>query len=150
LIFNEAFIEQTNRNSLYQTIGIRIEEASDGQARSVLIPKAEVCWPYPGQPHGGILFALMDTTMGWAVNTTLEPGYSCTTINANIQYLAPAQKGPFRCLARVTRQTGRLAFVQADVSDAQGHLLAAGQAVFRIIKMDLPESHLTLKRKGEE
>ncbi len=146
MISNEALIEQTNRNTLYQTIGIRIEEAPDGLARSVLTPKGEVCWPYPGQPHGGILFTLMDTTMGWAVNTTLETGYNCTTINGNIQYLAPAQKGPFRCLARVIRQTGRLAFVQADISDAHGHLLAAGQAVFRLIKLNLPESHLTLKK----
>ena len=146
--FTEDMFEQMNQNILYQTIGIHIEEAADGQARSVLTPKEEVCWPYPGQPHGGILFTLMDTTMGWAVNTVLDSGYNCTTINGNIQYLAPAQKGPFHCLARVTRQTGRMAFVQADISDAQGNPLVAGQAVFRMIKLNLPGSHLTLKKKG--
>lgn len=131
-------LELLNSNPLYQTLGIRIEAAAEGQARSLLTPRPEVCWPYPGQPHGGILFTLMDTTMGWAVNTALEPGYNCTTIDCSIQYLFPAQKGPFRCQAKLTRQTGRMAFVRAEISDNQGIVLANGQAVFRIIRFKPP------------
>jgi uncharacterized protein (TIGR00369 family) len=127
--------DSINSNPLYRTLGIRIEEAADGRARSILDPRPEVCWPYPNQPHGGILFTLMDTTMGWAVNTALEPGHSCTTIDFSIQYLSPARKNPFHCLATLIRQTGRMAFVRAEISDVQGTILASGQAVFRIIRL---------------
>ena len=59
----QKIIEQMNNNPLYRTLGIRVVEAGEGRAVSILEPVAEVCWPFPGQPHGGILFTMMDTTM---------------------------------------------------------------------------------------
>jgi uncharacterized protein (TIGR00369 family) len=135
--------DSINSNPLYQTLGIRVLEAADGRARSILDPRPEVCWPYPNQPHGGILFTLMDTTMGWAVNTALEPGHNCTTIDCSIQYLSPAQKGPFHCQARLVRQTGRMAFVRAEISDSHRTIVASAQAVFRIIRLKPSSSHPT-------
>jgi uncharacterized protein (TIGR00369 family) len=124
-----------NTNPLYQTIGIRLEEAAEGKARSILTPKAEVCWPTLNQPHGGILFTTMDTTMAWAVLSLTDPDYSCTTIDCTIQYPAPAKDGPYFCRAWTTHQTGQLAFVRADITDVQETVVALGQATFRIIKM---------------
>ncbi len=66
----------------------------------------------------------------------LEPGLSCTTIDLSIQYLAPAREGPFTCRAETIHQTGRLAFVRADIRDAQNRPVAAGQGTFRIIKFE--------------
>jgi hypothetical protein len=71
-------LQQLNDNPLYQTLGIRIEEACDGKAQSCLIPNPNVCWPFPGQVHGGILATVMDTTMAWAVFSKLEQGLTCT------------------------------------------------------------------------
>jgi uncharacterized protein (TIGR00369 family) len=124
-----------NTNPLYQTIGIRLEEAGGGKARSILSPRGEVCWPTLNQPHGGILFTTMDTTMAWAVISLADPDHSCTTIDCTIQYPAPAKDGPYLCQAWITHQTGRLAFVRADITDARNSLVAIGQATFRIIKM---------------
>jgi uncharacterized protein (TIGR00369 family) len=128
-------IDQFNTNPLYQTIGLRLEEAAAGKAHSILTPKAQVCWPTPDQPHGGILFTAMDTTMAWAVISLADPDYSCTTIDCTIQYPAPAKEAPFLCQTWVTHQTGRLAFVRADISDSRNTLVAIGQATFRVIKM---------------
>jgi acyl-coenzyme A thioesterase PaaI-like protein len=58
-----AIIDQLNANSLYQALGIQAEAAGDGKSRSRLIPKPALCWPFPQQPHGGVLFTLIDTTM---------------------------------------------------------------------------------------
>jgi uncharacterized protein (TIGR00369 family) len=124
-----------NTNPLYQTIGIHLEAAASGKARSILTPTAQVCWPTLNQPHGGILFTTMDTTMAWAVLSLANPDYSCTTIDCNIQYPAPAKDGPFFCQAWTTHQTGRLTFVRADISDSRHTLVALGQATFRVIKM---------------
>jgi uncharacterized protein (TIGR00369 family) len=133
----QAVLDRFNENPLYRTVGIRLEEAAEGKARSVLVPSPEVCWPFPGQPHGGMLFTIMDTTMAWAIQSVLEHGLSCTTIDLNIQYLAPAREGPFSCRAETIHQTGRLAFVRGDIRDAQDRPVAAGQGTFRIIKWEL-------------
>ncbi|MCU0580346.1 MAG: PaaI family thioesterase [Desulfobacterota bacterium] len=141
MTFTPDQLEQFNGNLLYATVGIRIEKAGDGKAEALLSPPARVCWPFPGQPHGGVLFTIMDTTMAWAIQSVLAKGLSCTTIDLAIQYLAPAREGPFICRAETTHQTGRLAFVRADILDAQERPVASGQGTFRIIKMDfLPNS----------
>jgi uncharacterized protein (TIGR00369 family) len=133
---SKSLLDRMNDNPLYRSLGIRLEEAAEGRARSCLTPKAEVCWPFPDQPHGGILFTLMDTTMAWAVQSLLESGLACTTVDLHIQYLAPAKGGHLFCRAWTTRQTKRLAFVRADILDSGDHPLASGQATFRIMKMD--------------
>jgi uncharacterized protein (TIGR00369 family) len=127
-------INQLSDNSLYNTLGIQIESAADGVARARLEPAPEVCWPFSGQPHGGILFTLMDTTMAWAVLSRCESGQNCTTINLNIHYTQPATGNLFICTARVTHQTKRSSFLSADIHSEQGGLLAMGQATFRIIQ----------------
>jgi len=79
----------------------------------------------------------MDTTMAWAIMSRLDPGFSCTTIDLHIQYLAPAKESPFTCVAETTHQTRHLAFVRAEIRDAYNRPIASGQGTFRIIKMDL-------------
>gem|GEM_PF-2725202 len=60
-----------------------------------------------------------------------------TTIDLNIQYLAPAKESPYTCLAETIHQTRHLAFVRAEIRDARKNPIASGQATFRLIKMDL-------------
>lgn len=130
-------IDDLNDNSLYQTLGIKIESAGEGKAQSQLFPKPEVCWPFAGQPHGGILFTQMDTTMAWAVMSQQEPGYSCTTIDLNIQFSSPARGDSFVCKAWVTHRTSRISFVRADIHDMENNLLAMGQATFRHLQVKI-------------
>jgi uncharacterized protein (TIGR00369 family) len=132
-----AIIDQLNTNSLYQTLGIQIEAAAAGKARSNLIPKPALCWPFPEQPHGGVLFTLMDTTMAWAIWSQLEPGFNSTTINIDIHYTKPAKSDVLVCTARSTHKTKRTSFVRADIHNSNRELVAMGQGTFRIIPVDL-------------
>ncbi len=132
-----TILDQLNVNSLYQAIGIQIEAAEDGKARSRLIPKPALCWPFPEQPHGGVLFTLIDTTMAWAIWSQLESGFNCTTINIDIHYTRPAKSDAFVCTAWSTHKTGRSSFVRADIHNSNGELVAMGQGTFRIIPVDL-------------
>ena len=135
--FTAAILHEMNANSLYQTTGIEIEAAGDGKARSRLNPKPALCWPFQGQPHGGVLFTLMDTTMAWAVWSQLEPGFNCTTVNIDIHYTKPAKSRVFVCNAWSTHKTGRSSFVRADIHGSNGELVAMGQGTFRIIAVDI-------------
>ncbi|MEW6265407.1 MAG: PaaI family thioesterase [Thermodesulfobacteriota bacterium] len=132
----QSLLDRINENSLYRTLGIVVEEAAEGLALSRLTPEPAVCWPFARQPHGGILFTQMDTTMAWAVLTLLDSGLGCATINLDIQYTRPALGDRFLCTARVVHRTKRLAFVQAQTADPEGRVLALGQATFRIIAED--------------
>lgn len=130
-------LDRLNNNTLYNSIGIRVEEASEGKALSQLRPNPALCWPFVDQPHGGVLFTVMDTTMAWAVFSHLDVGYNCATINLDIQYPRPAKGDLFTCSAWTIHQTGRLSFVRAEIRDAPGQLVATGQATFRIIETDI-------------
>jgi len=123
-------IDRVNENGLYTLLGIRIVSAGDGAARSRLDPTPGACWPVPGQPHGGVLFTLMDTTMAWAA--VAHPGTNdVTTIHLDIQYIRSAQKLPLTCAARVVHRTSRTCFLHAEILDAGGEPVATGQGTCR-------------------
>lgn len=130
-------LEMLNRNRLYAALGIRILSAAQGRAASRLDPPPEVCWPFEGRPHGGILFTTLDTTMACAVLTELGPGLNCTTVDLTVHYTAPARGASFACRAWTTHRTRRLSFVRAEILGPEEEVLAIGQAVFRVIKMEL-------------
>jgi len=124
---------QINKNPLYQTTGIQALSVGDGRAISELKPPGSVCWPFSGQPHGGILFTQMDTTMAWAVLSSAAEGTNCTTVNMEIQYPQPAKGPVFTCEAQVLHRSGRSCFVRGESRDADGKLVVLGQATFHII-----------------
>ena len=126
-----------NKNPLYQALGIRVLEAHAGAARSLLEPTDAVCWPFAGQPHGGIIYTLVDTTMAWAILSKLEQGHNCATIHMDIQYTAPAKGKRFSCAAKTIFQTARLHFMQAEVRDVEERLVAMAQGTFRVIKAEM-------------
>ena len=136
MIISIAKFEQFNANPLYHTIGMQVISAGDSQAVSQLRPPDNVCWPFPGQPHGGIIFTQMDSTMAWAVLSAAGEGTNCTTVNLEIQYPAPARGPVFTCETRVVHRTGRSCFVRGESRDEEGGLVAMGQATFRIIRAE--------------
>ena len=132
--FTPEEINSINNNSLYNAIGISVEDASEGKAKSRLRPNKNLCWPFEKQPHGGVLFTLMDTTMAWAILTLIDKGYNCATISLDIQYTKRALGELFVCHALVTQLGGQIAYTRADIFDKKEKLVATGQGSFRIIK----------------
>ena len=135
MIISSEQIAQFNANPLYQTTGIQALSAEDGRAVTELKPPGNVCWPFSGQPHGGILFTQMDTTMAWAVLSAAGEGTNCSTVNMEIQYPLPAKGPTFTCEAQVLHRTGRSCFVRGESRDEEGRLVAMGQATFRLLKV---------------
>ena len=130
MLISQEEIERFNTNPLYQTTGIQALSAGDGKAVSELKPPENVCWPFPGQPHGGIIFTQMDTTMAWAVVSAAGEGTNCATVNMEIQYPLPAKGPVFTCEAQVLHRTGRSCFVRGETRDEGANLVAMAQATF--------------------
>lgn len=126
-------IDECNDNPLYRAIGLRLLSMEDGRGRSELNPTPAVCWPFEGQPHGGILFTVMDTTMAFGIISALRYTTSCATISLNIQYTRRAQAPPFVCTTTTSHTTRNVAFCSAEIHDCHGELVAMGQGSFKLL-----------------
>ena len=135
--FSPEEMDHLNNNSLYKTVGIFIDEAEDGKARSHLRPNPALCWPFKRQPHGGVLFTLIDTTMACAVLTAIDKEYNCATINLDIQYIKRAKGETFTCQAWVTHRGKNIIYTRADIVDEKNQLLSTGQGAFSVVKGSL-------------
>lgn len=134
---SREMLDRHNRNDFYMAMGIKIEEVAHGTAHSLMQIKPTLCWPFPQQPHGGVIFTLMDTTMVWGLFSLLEQGLNCSTVDVDIQYVAPAQGQVLTCTAWALGKTRRLGFARGEVKDERNQLVALGQGTFRIIKTDI-------------
>lgn len=79
-----------------------------------------------GSVHGGFFATLLDSVCGCAVQTTLPAGTAYTSLDLNVSFLRSITAGTGRVVAtgRVTKPGTKAAFVEADIRDSDGRLLA--------------------------
>src|SRR5262245_32338544 len=75
-------------NCFAQTLGYDIVEAANGRVVVAAVPTAAHLNP-AGTVHGGFAATLLDSAMGLAVQSTLEQGFSQTTLEFKISLLRP-------------------------------------------------------------
>ena len=100
-------------------LGMRPIEVGDGFATFEMTPDERMMNPI-GSVHGGIAATILDSCMGCAVHTTLEPGRAYTTAQLNIHYLRAMQPG-----MGTVRATGTVIHRGRKQSTAEGKLYAA-------------------------
>ena len=87
-----------------------------------------------GAVQGGILVAMLDDTMGpalWVMNG--EETYSAT-IDLSVSFLAAAKPGLLYGEGRVVQRGKTIAFLEAQLSDPAGRVVARSTASARIAK----------------
>jgi uncharacterized protein (TIGR00369 family) len=77
-----------------------------------------------GTLHGGIYCDLADAAMGFAYASTLEESESFTTIELKINFLRAVWKGALIADARVMKAGSTLGFIECEVKDQAGKLVA--------------------------
>lgn len=77
-----------------------------------------------GTLHGGVICDLADGAIGCALATTLEDDESFTTVDLTANYFKPIWNAKLRASARVTRRTRSLGFIECEVLDEKGSLVA--------------------------
>ena len=81
-----------------------------------------------GSVHGGYAAALLDTVMGCAVHSCLEPDQAYTTLEIKVAYhraLSEAS-GPVRAEGKIVSIGRRAAIAEGKLFDKDGHLAATG------------------------
>jgi uncharacterized protein (TIGR00369 family) len=88
-----------------------------------------------GTIQGGILAAMLDDTMGPALIATLAAGTFAPTLEMKVSYFAPATVGFLWGHGRVIHTGHTTAFVEADLVDAGGNLIARASATVRLVNL---------------
>jgi uncharacterized protein (TIGR00369 family) len=114
-------------NSMAETLGYDIVEASDGRVAIAAEPTAGHLNP-AGTVHGGLSATLLDSCMGLAVHSTLERGFGQTTLEFKISLVRPLtpDTGPVRAEGSVLFRGRRIGTAEGRLTDARGRLIAHG------------------------
>lgn len=112
----------------------RFYELDDGEIVGLFAP-LEQHQSYPGRLHGGIASAILDETIGRAVNIS-DPNAWGVTIELNLKYRQPVPvDGEVRAVARLTRDSRRAFEGTGEIVLADGTV--AVEASGRYLKMPI-------------
>jgi uncharacterized protein (TIGR00369 family) len=114
-------------NTIARTLGYDIVEAESGRVAITLIPTNDHLNP-SGTVHGGLTATLLDSCMGLAIQSMLEPGLGSTTLEFKISLVRAitTESGQIRAEGKVLNCGRRVGTAEGRVTDAQGRLLAHG------------------------
>jgi uncharacterized protein (TIGR00369 family) len=114
-------------NTLAQTLGYDVTEATRGRVVVTLIPTCAHLNP-AGTVHGGLTATLLDSCMGLAVQSMLERGVAQTTLEFKISLVRPItpETGEIRAEGMVLNCGRRIGTAEGRVTDGKGRLLAHG------------------------
>ncbi|MRK00105.1 hotdog fold thioesterase [Aeromicrobium sp. S22] len=106
-------------------IGLEVVDVAEGLAVMAATPDESHYNPI-GSVHGGFSATLLDSVCGCAVQTTLPAGTAYTSLDLNVSFLRAITVDTGRVVAtgRVTKPGSRAAFVEAEIRDTDGRLLA--------------------------
>jgi uncharacterized protein (TIGR00369 family) len=114
-------------NSMAQTLGYDVSEATNGRVVVTVVPSAAHLNP-AGGVHGGLAATLLDSCMGLAIQSTLEKGISQTTVEFKVSLLRPItpDTGLMRAEGAVLNCGRRIGTAEGRITDQKGRLLAHG------------------------
>jgi uncharacterized protein (TIGR00369 family) len=85
-----------------------------------------------GWIQGGILTAMLDLTMAFAVLCTLDRGYVVPSLEIKTSYISPAKTGLIIGEGCLLRRGRLIAFMEGRLYDAEGNLLTAATATGQV------------------
>ena len=110
---------------------IEIDE-SIGTIRVRFTARPEFANPI-GAVQGGLLAAMLDDTLGPALQSTLEPDQFAPTLELKVNFIAPAKPGALIADGRVVARGGSIAFLAGELRTEDGTLIATATATARIV-----------------
>jgi uncharacterized protein (TIGR00369 family) len=109
---------------IVELVGMRFVSADDGIAVIELQVDPRRHANPMGTLHGGILCDLGDMAMGVALGSMLQRDETFTTIELKINYFKPVWSSRLTATARIVKRTRVTCFLECDVVDDAGSLVA--------------------------
>lgn len=128
------YLNICNDDLCHQTIGIKASRVDKKVAKTILT-LAPWHMNYEKCAHGGILFSLMDTTMGLCVYPHLSPQERILAVDLKINYLKPAllSMKKISCCGMLVSRTRRLAVSEGEILSPSGDILCKALGTFAIL-----------------
>lgn len=119
----EAARARFEASEFAQWVGLELVSLDDGTSEVALDLKPHHLNP-GGLAHGGIVATLLDISMGIALRTRLQQGWTHVTVNLDVQYIDAARDGRIIARGRAVKSGGRVTYAEADLVHEDGRLLA--------------------------
>jgi uncharacterized protein (TIGR00369 family) len=92
-----------------------------------------------GAIHGGMTAAMMDDVIALAAGLTIEWGQITPTLEMKVSYVAQGKPGArLVAEARTVRRGGTVIFLEADLKDEAGKLIATASSTVMIAQVKRP------------
>lgn len=116
-------------------IGFDVQKIGDGHAIGFMKSGPQHANPM-GTLHGGVMCDLADAAMGMAFASTLAPEESFTTISLSINFFRPVWQSALRAEAQVTNRGKNVGYVECEVQDGDGKLVARANSTCFVLRGD--------------
>ena len=120
-------------SGMSETMGFRLIAVSDGTATFEALPSPKYYNPQM-RVHGGYAAALIDSTLGCAVQTKLpaKTGYGTIELKVNYVRKIDASTGRLTCIGNVIHAGRTMFTADAKIIDENGKLYAHGSGTFLV------------------
>jgi uncharacterized protein (TIGR00369 family) len=117
-----------------QTLDFRLVEVEHGRVLFECEP-AEFHYNPIGTVHAGLAATLLDSAMGCAFVTTLDPlvGWTTLELKANFTRALTKDTGTVSCVGTVVHSGRRVATTEARIEDPQGRLCAHATSTILVL-----------------
>ena len=129
----ELFEQFFDSSPFPRLVGLKLDEIEEDRAVMSLPFRNEVV-TIGSVVHGGAIGTLIDTTATAAAWATPIPPENLrgTTVGLTISYLAAADGADLRAEAKVLKRGRNLSFIDVDVTNGEGKLVAKGTATYKL------------------
>ncbi len=86
-----------------------------------------------GHVHGGVYASLIDTAAFWAAFCDLDENVGITTVDLNVNYLAPVQGGKLLTRGKLIKLGKTLGLGEAEITTGGGKLVAHGTSTLIVM-----------------
>jgi uncharacterized protein (TIGR00369 family) len=127
------------REGLVELMGIGEEALGPGRVRCALATD-DRHQNIQGVIHGSVTVAVLDTAMGHAMTSLLEPGQFCSTTQFSVQFLRAAKPGDVLVAeGSVTHRGRRVGYVEGICRNAKGDLVARAHGAWYVGTLEKPQ-----------
>jgi uncharacterized protein (TIGR00369 family) len=132
--FNKMMSGELPLPPMVALLGLRILEVAPGRVVLGGDP-APAFYNGHGSVHGGYAASLLDTALGFAVNSTMPPGRAYATVELKITLLRALHEGvgPVRCIASALHLGNRIGAAEGRIVDASDKIYALGAATSMVV-----------------
>ncbi|MFZ0369134.1 MAG: PaaI family thioesterase [Halobacillus sp.] len=123
--------ESFEASPFFSHIGFEIIHFEEGNVL-LNLPIQEKLFNVNGTLHGGVHATMLDLIIGMAIRSTTKT--RCTTMNLNINYLAPSAGGSVTAKGRILQQGYRIVTAEGELYDGEGTMLAKGIGTYKLIR----------------